>query len=134
MISNRYKNYKKDQMGQLFVTAQRYGYNPFEFVPTFMNSNTENILREDFSVYDGMGYTYLIADAIGKTVTRQPAPAQPVNDDILFWAGYIYRTWTFMTGESSKDIYNQAPLLVVLESYPYHVMSPEMAVDRIRGI
>lgn len=55
------------------------------------------------------------------------------DKEALYWMGYIYRHWHFYTGESSREIYKQAPAKTMNVVYlMYHTMSPEMAIDRLR--
>ena len=55
------------------------------------------------------------------------------DKETLYWAGYIYRYWRFYTGESSREIYKQAPAKTMKVVYlMYHTMSPEMAIDRLK--
>ena len=45
----------------------------------------------------------------------------------------MYRFWHFYTGESSKEIYKQAPAETMLITYlSYHTLSVEMAIDRLK--
>ena len=44
------------------------------------------------------------------------------NDDIftenqLYWIGYLYRYWHYYTGESSREIYRQAPVCTMKRNY-----------------
>jgi hypothetical protein len=53
-----------------------------------------------------------------------------IGDDDFHWA---YRYWNFYTGESSREIYKQAPAKTMKVVYlMYHTMSPEMAIDRLK--
>lgn len=48
--------------------------------------------------------------------------------------GYLYRFWHFYTGENSREIYRQTPAGAMNVAYfPYHSLSPEMAVDRLKS-
>ena len=53
--------------------------------------------------------------------------------ETLYWTGYVYRQWHYYTGESSKDICKQAKAKTMRATYyPYHTMSVEMAIDRLK--
>ena len=55
------------------------------------------------------------------------------DNETLYWTGYIYRYWNIYTGESSKDIYKQAPAKTMQTVYlMYHTMSPELAIERLK--
>ena len=51
----------------------------------------------------------------------------------LYKQVYVYRRWHYYTGESSKEIYKQAPAKTMRITYfPYHTMSVDMAIDRLK--
>jgi hypothetical protein len=60
-------------------------------------------------------------------------PGECYDEETLYWAGYLYRYWHLYTGESSREIYKQAPAKTMRIVYlMYHTMSPEMAIDRLK--
>lgn len=53
----------------------------------------------------------------------------------MYWAGYVYRYWHYVTGESSREIYRQAPAKTMNVNYlMFHTMDPEMAVEDLKEI
>lgn len=49
--------------------------------------------------------------------------------------GYVYRYWHYVTGESSREIYRQAPAKTMNVNYlMFHTMDPEMAVEDLKEI
>lgn len=53
--------------------------------------------------------------------------------ETLYWTGYLYRYWHIYKGDSSREIYKQAPAKTMQIVYlMYHTMSPEMAIDRLK--
>ena len=68
-----------------------------------------------------------------ETDVRLTKDGEIYDKETLYWAGYIYRYWNFYTGESSREIYKQAPAKTMKVVYlMYHTMSPEMAIDRLK--
>ena len=54
---------------------------------------------------------------------------------VMYWAGYVYRYWHYVTGESSREIYRQAPAKTMNVNYlMFHTMDPEMAVEDLKEI
>lgn len=42
---------------------------------------------------------------------------------VMYWAGYVYRYWHYVTGESSREIYRQAPAKTMNVNYlMFHTM------------
>ena len=55
--------------------------------------------------------------------------------EVMYWAGYVYRYWHYVTGESSREIYRQAPAKTMNVNYlMFHTMDPEMAVEDLKEI
>ena len=47
----------------------------------------------------------------------------------------VYRYWHYVTGESSREIYRQAPAKTMNVNYlMFHTMDPEMAVEDLKEI
>ena len=57
------------------------------------------------------------------------------DKEVMYWAGYVYRYWHYVTGESSREIYRQAPAKTMNVNYlMFHTMDPEMAVEDLKEI
>ena len=55
--------------------------------------------------------------------------------DTIYCIGYIKRYWHYYTGESSKDIYKQAPVAIMKRNYlMFHTMAPELAIEDLKEI
>ena len=118
--------------GHLFELSAEKGYDSEAFVKTFMNGGIAIDLDKSFNHAQWAGEEYLLSrlsDENPEAVKRGAV----LDSETLFWTGYLYRYWHFYTGESSKAIYKQAPIAVMNRVYlPYHTMSIEMAIDRLK--
>lgn len=118
--------------GHLFELSAEEGFESETFVKTFMNSATAEDLDKPFHHMQWAGEKYLLsrlkeenANLLRKGVT--------LDNETLYWSGYLYRAWHFYTGESSREIYRQAPVGTMRSVYlPYHTMSVEAAIDRLK--
>jgi len=119
--------------GKLFEMSATEGFSSESFIKTFMLSDTAADLDKVFNHMQWAGQGYII-----DRLKEQNADTLVINDDLydnetLYWSGYLYRYWHFYTGESSKEIYKQAPASLMRSMYlMYHTMSPEMAIDRLK--
>lgn len=51
----------------------------------------------------------------------------------LYWTGYIYRYWSYITEKSSKQIYRIVKPEELRKLYfPYHSLDPEQVIERIK--
>lgn len=116
----------------LFELSAEKGYDSETFVKAFMNSSIAEDLDKEFNHTQWAGEEYLISRLSDEkpNATKQ---GLTLDTETLLWTGYLYRYWHFYTGESSKEIYKQAPITVMKQVFlPYHAMSIEMAIDRLK--
>ncbi len=116
----------------LFELSAKKGYDSEAFIKAFMNSGVAEGLDKEFNHTQWAGEEYLLS-RLSEEKTDSIKQGAVLDTETLFWTGYLYRYWHFYTGESSKEIYRQAPVTVMKQVYlPYHTMSIEMAIDRLK--
>lgn len=121
-----------EMQAALFVQSREKGYASEAYIKAFMQSDIAEDLDKPFHHMQWAGTHYLMsrmeeehADAL--------TPGECYDEETLYWAGYLYRYWHLYTGESSREIYKQAPAKTMRIVYlMYHTMSPEMAIDRLK--
>lgn len=122
-----------DMQGKLFEMSASEGYSSEAFIKTFMQSKTAADLDMVFNHMQWAGQGYIIDRLKEENASTLVKDAALYDNETLYWSGYLYRYWHFYTGESSKEIYKQAPANVMRSMYLiYHTMSPEMAIDRLK--
>ena len=120
---------------KVFALLYGRGYEPAEFVPAFMASKAAAGMDATFHRFQWVGEEYLAEEVVDacKLVPRDDAGEE--SAEAIFWAGYLYRYWHFVTGEASKEIYPQAPINVLLDVYPgFHALDPEVAVTDLKAL
>ena len=121
-----------DTQGQLFVLSARNGYDSHAFVKAFMTTEVAADMDKAFHHVQWSGKEYILSrmeDEYPELLLK----GDPFDTEVLYWMGYIYRYWHYYTGESSKEIYKQAPAKVMGIVYlMYHTMSPELAIERLQ--
>ncbi len=56
-----------------------------------------------------------------------------MHREAMYWTGYIYRYWSYISGKSSKQIYKIVkPDELSKLYYPYHSLDPEAVIERIK--
>ena len=122
-----------DMQGKLFETSAVEGFSSEMFIKAFMLSTTAADLDKIFNHMQWAGQGYILDRLKEQNASELVKNAELYDNETLYWAGYLYRYWHFYTGESSKEIYKQAPASVMQSMYlMYHTMSPEMAIDRLK--
>lgn len=88
---------------------------------------------------DGYGFLFDatdITDAL-REIEIQYGPSDygqiKFGKEELYWTGYIYRYWSYLTGKSSKQIYRIIKPEELRKLYfPYHSLDPEQVIERIK--
>ena len=118
--------------GHLFELSAEKGYDSEAFVKAFMNSCIAEDLDKIFNHTQWAGEKYLLS-RLTEEHSEAIRKGTLYDTETLYWSGYLYRYWHFYTGESSKAVYKQAPITIMKQVYlPYHALSVEMAIDRLK--
>ena len=124
-----------DIQGRLFELSDRNNYDSEGFIKAFMLSDTAKRLDMKYNHLQWAGEEYLLEEIIDESNSSIPVNNNIYNNEILYWTGYIYRYWHFYTGESSKQIYKQAPARITNSSYlMFHTMDHSMAINDLKEI
>lgn len=122
-----------DTQGQLFELSVAYEYSSETFIKTFMTSEIARNMDKEFNHIQWAGKSYILScmeDEYSSVLTKG---GEIYEKERLYWIGYIYRYWALYTGESSKEIYKQAPVQKMNVIYlMYHTMSPKLVIDKLK--
>lgn len=122
-----------DTQGKLFELSGERGYDSERFIKAFMTTDISKDMDKDFHHVQWAGKEYIMSRMEDENSNAISNNGIVFDNETLYWTGYIYRYWNIYTGESSKDIYKQAPAKTMQTVYlMYHTMSPELAIDRLK--
>lgn len=122
-----------DTQGKLFELSGERGYDSEAFIKSFMTTDISKDMDKDFHHVQWAGKEYIMSRMEDENSAAISNNGAVFDNETLYWTGYIYRYWNIYTGESSKDIYKQAPAKTMQTVYlMYHTMSPELAIDRLK--
>ena len=122
-----------DTQGQLFELAAERGYASETFIKAYMTSAVAADMDKEFHHIQWAGKAYILSRMEDELAEQLVKGGEIYDKEALYWMGYIYCYWHFYTGESSREIYKQAPAKTMNVVYlMYHTMSPEMAIDRLK--
>ena len=102
------------------------------FIRRFMLSDLAKRMDKEGTLFEALD----IADAFLEIETQfGPSSYGKIKfgKEELYWSGYIYRYWAYMTGETSRQIYKIIKPDELRKLYfPYHSLDPEQAIERIK--
>lgn len=119
-----------DIQGRLFMLSVRRGINSEEFVKVFMKSATAKSLDSTYNRMQWAGEEYLLEEVIDEAADRFKKPGEVYSEELIYWIGYIYRYWHYVTGEFSKEIIKLTPVKVMKQNYErLYMMTPEEVIE-----
>ena len=122
-----------DVQGRLFVLSVTNGYGSDIFVKTFMKSVTAKELDSSYNCKQCFGEEYLFDEVIEMAGDVFKESDEVYSLECIYWIGYIYRYWHYVTGESSKEIYKQAPIKVMKQNYArLYMRTPEEVIEVLK--
>ena len=122
-----------DIQDRLFKLSVQRGINSTEFIKIIMKSATAKALDSTYNRMQWAGEEYLLEEVIDEAGDRFNKPGEIYAEELIYWIGYIYRYWHYVTGESSKEIYKQAPVKIMKKNYEkLYMMTPEEVIVQLR--
>lgn len=122
-----------DIQGRLFTLSAKKNLNSESFINVFMNSKTCAGYDLPYDRSQWAGEEYLLEEIIDEYSINTDGNIW--NLEVLFWIGYVYRYWHFLTGETSKEIYLQADAQLMADVYlGFHQLSCELAIENLQEI
>ena len=122
-----------DTQGKLFELSAQRGYNSEAFIKAYMNSNVAADMDLEFHHVQWAGKEYVMSCLEDECFDKLLTGGIILNEDVLYWIGYLYCYWNLYNKESSRKIYKQAPYKTMSVVYlMYHTMSPELAIERLK--
>ncbi|MDR1192956.1 MAG: hypothetical protein LBK98_02120 [Peptococcaceae bacterium] len=122
-----------DIQGRLFERSLEKGLDSADFMEKFMNSKTCEYLDMPYDRLQWAGEEYILENLLEETAVR--LAGEKFGREELFWAGYVFRYWRLLTGESSRAIYAQASAGRMRDCYQgFHALDVAMAIEDLKEI
>lgn len=122
-----------DMQARLFKMTGDMGYDSAVFIKAFMNSPIAKGLDSDFDFMQWAGKEYILERMQDEMPEAFQKGGKVFDGEVLFWIGYVYRRWHYITGESSKEIYKVANASIMNTSYlGYHTVAVEVAIEWLK--
>ena len=116
--------------GKMFELSARKNLSSKEFIDYFMQSKTAAFFDLPYDRTQWMGEENLLYDVMEEN--PKLAKGQQYDTESLFWIGYLYRYWHFLTKQDSKSIGKSCNAEMLHALYPaYHTLDCTQAIERI---
>ena len=123
-----------DIQGRLFELSLTKGFNSENFITLYMKSKTAADYGLKYNRLQWAGEEYLLEELIDECKEKMTVGTQYSKDE-MFWIGYTYSYWHFLTGESSKKIVTQAPPKIMKRAYAgMHTMDMQLAIEDLKQL
>ena len=118
---------------ELFEDLDKRDVDAVKFIDAFLTSKAVEGLDASFDRMQWAGKEYVFQEVMDESgLEREPHPHR-YNTEALYYAGWITRYWHYLTGESSREIHAQRNARELLQSYGYHSMANELAVENMKA-
>lgn len=122
-----------DMQAKLFVMSGNDGYDSKIFIKCFMNSSIAKGLDSDFDFMQWAGKEYIYEKMHDEMPEAFVKGGKVFDSDVLFWIGYTYRRWHYISGETSKEIYKIANADIMNTSFlGYHTVDVDVAIEWLK--
>lgn len=102
------------------------------FVRRFMHSDLAKRMDTDGFLFDAIDLEDALSE-IQIEFGKSDYGKIKYGSEELYWAGYIYRYWSYINEKSSKQIYKIIKPDELCKLYfPYHSLDPEQVIERIK--
>jgi hypothetical protein len=85
---------------RLFELSLTKDFSSESFIKAYMNSQCAANFGLKYHKFQMVGEGYLLEEIMDECKDKLTAGDQ-YTEDVMFWTGYIYGYWHFLTGESS---------------------------------
>lgn len=122
-----------DIQGRLFERSLEKNLDSADFIKKFMNSKTCEFLDMPYDRLQWAGEEYILENLQDEISVK--SAGKVFGKEELFWIGYVYRYWHLLTGESSRNIYEQSDSRQMNDCYlGFHALDVAMAIDNLKEI
>jgi hypothetical protein len=120
-----------ENQGALLRDCQQdFDVDACDFTEAFMTGPIAASMDNPVSLYHNNG-TRQIGTAVLRQRPVKPFCGKLLNPDALYWAGYLYRYWSWWLDARSRDIYSAVTIEEMLAAYGLHTLSPERAIAKL---
>lgn len=125
-----YNDYLCKASGDLFVETVKNGFDSVRFAEKLFHSGIAAVFYNNWTSANWLGEKYVLEVLDHELHFEKGVTLQ---EDFMFWAGYLYRAWSLTYDEAPEEIYRQASIETLRQMFlGLHVMSYQMAIEDLK--
>ena len=131
--------------GRVFEMSGARGFASERFIEAYMTGDVAAHFDLPFDHLQWAGEEYIFGELVDLNPDLPKAPTDGVDlpsgtevpevypGEVLYWVGYLYRYWHYVTGESSCEIYAVADAPTMLAVYEgFHAIDNDLAIENLK--
>lgn len=124
-----------EKVGKILIEAKKlYKGNDLMLVVAWMNSNVFSEIIAGNEIYCSQAKTYVARCFMEKNKIAGDSEKIELDDDVLYWFGYLVTYWCFSQGIVPSDISRHYDIESILNAYEMlHTLSVKTAIEKIMG-
>ena len=116
--------------GKMFELSAKKNLSSKDFIDFYMQSQTAKFFDLPYDRTQWMGEENLLYDVMEENADLKTG--NTYDSESLFWIGYTYRYWHFLTKQASNEIGKKCNAELMHTLYPaYHTLDCTQAIERI---
>lgn len=120
------------QSAKLFLLANERNADSVKFAERLFHSEIAPVFYNKDLPTNWLGETYVMSVLEDELHFEK---GETFSDDVMYWAGYLYRVWSLLYDDTPEEIITQAPLSLLNRMFQgLHVMSYEMAIEDLKNL
>ncbi|MBQ7601250.1 MAG: hypothetical protein IJU49_03695 [Lachnospiraceae bacterium] len=124
-----------DIQGRLFELAGEKNVPSEWFIRSVMAGDVGKNLDSDYNPMQWRGEEYLLEEVLSDQKREGADKREVYPREVLYWTGYLYRYWHYLTGESSSKIFRLAPPRTMKQNYVmFHTMDQALAIENLKEL
>ena len=116
--------------GKMFELSAKKNLSSKDFIDSYMQSQTAKFFDLPYDRTQWLGEENLLYDIMEEKQNLKQGDLY--DTEALFWIGYTYRYWHFLTNQASDEIGKKCSAEMMHALYPaYHTLDCAQAIQRI---
>lgn len=124
-----YLHFQCDMVGECFTLSAKKGWDSLDFVEKFLTTERGIEILKDLRPIEYSDSLFMF-EGFMQTVDFKPGPMY--DDDVLWFAGYLYRYWVATRKIDPRKIQKISPIKLIADRYYfYHTQDFDYVINDI---